>query len=111
MNKPALIFVASLLSGYAQAAPPVCLAAAALHAVDYLQTREIARNPAFIERNPILGETPSQAAIATYFLSTGLLLYTACKHNYGGALLQYGWLVVEAGAVTNNIAIGVKISF
>lgn len=96
----------------ALSADSACLAAATLHAVDYLQTREIARNPdRFYERNPLLGRHPSQTAVAGYFLGTGVLLYTACNSGWGGDWLKYGWIAVEVGAVANNVAIGVKLRF
>lgn len=112
--KPAAAFALALtaLAPPAISADPACLAAATLHAVDYLQTLEIARNPdRFYERNPLLGRHPSQTAVAGYFLGTGALLYTACNSGWGGDWLKYGWIAVEVGAVANNVAIGVKLRF
>ena len=44
-----------------------------LHGLDWLQTKEIARNPDYIELNPILGQDPTQGEVDKYFMITGLL--------------------------------------
>ena len=49
-----------------------------LHAWDYLQSRQIAKNPnppghAYYESNSLLGEHPSVAEVNRYFIISGLL--------------------------------------
>ena len=84
----------------------------ALLAADWLQTRQIAKNPdKFHEYNPILGEHPSQGKVNLYFLAAagGLLLladFLPADYRTG---LMYGIVVVQAAAVANNLHEGISI--
>ena len=46
-----------------------------LAAIDWLQTRNIAKNPNYYEQNPILGEYPSVGKVNAYFAITGIVHY------------------------------------
>lgn len=78
---------------------------------DYLQTLEISRNPdKYYERNPILGNHPSQGEVTAYFAGSYALVTGAAMvlpAPYRDAL-QYVAIGVEAGAVANNFSIGLR---
>jgi len=89
------------------------LAFTALQMVDWAQTREIARNPDFYETNPILGKYPRKTEVDVYFAATTLghyLVSQALPSDYRKAW-QYVWIGVQAGYVTHNYQMGVRIRF
>ena len=89
------------------------LAFTALQMVDWAQTREIARNPDFYETNPILGKYPSSTEVDVYFAATTLghyLVSQALPSDYR-KVWQYVWIGVQAGYVTHNYQMGVRIDF
>ena len=84
-----------------------------LAAIDWLQTRNIAKNPSYYEQNSILGEHPSVGRINAYFVITGLAHYGISKiltKEYR-APFQYTTIGVEIGAVVHNYSIGINIKF
>lgn len=89
------------------------LLALALHAVDYGQTLEIARNKAYFERNAILGGSPSRSAIHGYFLTTGAAIVAGHYLTKGKArrFIMTAAIVNGAVSVANNYSIGVKVAF
>jgi hypothetical protein len=105
----------------------VAEAALTLHAVDWLQTKEISRDchkaaPQIIngqwsmdrEANPLLGSCPGIGKVNAYFALSGIALYTLAKTLPDGLaknVVKYGWLTVEGGAVAHNISMGIKIKF
>ena len=81
--------------------------------VDWLQTRNIARDPGYWEQNVILGSHPSIARINQYFALTGIAHYFVSKalpEKYR-APFQYVSIGVEVGAVGHNFSIGVSAKF
>ena len=78
---------------------------------DYLQTIEISRNPdRYYERNPILGNHPSEAEVTAYFIGSYALVSAAAvalPPPYRDCL-QYLAIGVEAGAVASNFSIGLR---
>lgn len=89
-------------------------AALAALAVDWGQTRHIARNPhRFSEQNPILGTAPSVGKVDTYFV--GAMVGTlAVAHLLPGdwrRMFLAGALTVELGVVQQNRSIGIKMDF
>lgn len=86
----------------------------ALHTVDWLQTRSTNWEETGIsEKNPILGKTPSKSTVDLYMLTTGLL-HPIVTHVLPQKYRKY-WQVltisIEAGTVTNNFSVGMKIRF
>lgn len=90
--------------------------------IDWLQTKEIARNPNYYETNPYLGKHPSQKKVDTYFASCLIghalvsYLLPAKVEIYGykmspRATWQYFWIGVEAGYTAHNYNIGIRIPF
>lgn len=85
-----------------------------LHAVDWMQTRHIAKNPTlFSESNPLLGRHPSVSKVNKYFIATALMhtgISYALPPEYR-KVFQYITIGVQAGYVTHNYNVGVKIGF
>lgn len=85
----------------------------ALHAIDYFQTKEIARNPAFKEYNPILGEHPSSGRINTYFALTAIghaAISYVLKPKYR-RYWQFVTIGIQSYTVCHNYHVGVRFSF
>jgi hypothetical protein len=87
---------------------------AAVLAADWLQTREISRNPdRFYETNPVLGRHPSLSAVNAYF-AAGLLAHTAVAMAlpppWRGPW-QYLTFAFEAGVVAHNASLGIGFGF
>lgn len=85
-----------------------------VHAIDWGQTRYIAKNPGgHSELNPILGEHPSVGEVDRYMAATALL-HTGITKSLPSKYRKY-WQIftigVEAGTVTRNIQMGVKVDF
>ena len=80
----------------------------ALMVADWRQTRAIAVTPGYYETNIVLGERPNASRVNGYFAGT-LLAHTLIAHA-----LPHPWrerwqsagIVIQAGAVTRNDAIG-----
>ena len=92
-------------------------AAMALHTIDYLQTLSISgschQENAIYETNPLLGRCPSKAEVTRYFAISGVAMYAlheALPDRYK-RYASYVWVTVEAGAVANNVKVGVRIKF
>lgn len=88
----------------------ICLT---LKAVDWLQTKEIARNPNYYELNPILGKYPSQNEVDLYFASTAIAhtiiaYYLPKKYR---RIWQCVFIGIQAGCVGHNINAGINIHF
>lgn len=89
-------------------------AAASLTITDFLQTMYISEHPEkFYERNPILGEHPSNLEVGLYFGTVAIV---------GGAIAYYApskyrkwflgsWGILELGTVLYNNSIGIGFSF
>lgn len=82
-----------------------------LQAIDWQQTKEIARNPDFYEKwNFVLDEHPSQNEIDLYFLTTAFasvatIYYLPPKYRN----LFFGcWIGIEGDCVVHNYQIGVR---
>jgi hypothetical protein len=89
-------------------------AALAALAVDWGQTRHIAKNPnRFIETNPVLGTSPSVGKVDAYFV--GAMVGTvALAHVLPGDWRQLflgGVLALELGVVNQNRSLGIKMAF
>lgn len=89
-------------------------AAVAALAVDWGQTRHIAKNPnRFSEQNPILGPSPAVGKVDAYFL--GAMVGTvALAHVLPGdwrQLFLAGVLTVELGVIQQNRSLGIKMAF
>lgn len=86
----------------------------ALDAVDWMQTRNIARNPAeFYETNSYLGEHPSVGKVNGYFASmmllhVGVVTVLPSKHR---ALFQLTSIVYEAIFVAGNYQLEISAKF
>lgn len=85
-----------------------------LHAIDWAQTRNIARNPdRWGETNAILGNNPSVDRVDAYFTAMALMHYAiavSLPTEYR-AIFQYVTIGVEAGYVRHNLQFGVGIGF
>jgi hypothetical protein len=82
-------------------------------AVDWAQTRYIARHPEYHEKNPALGSNPSVGKVDRYFGSAmigtvglAMLLPSTQRRWFLGGLL-----IVETAVVVNNHQIGIKAEF
>lgn len=85
-----------------------------LHAIDWAQTRHIAREPdKFYEFNPLLGEHPSVKRVDSY------MLVSALAHTAVSYVLPPEWrrafqhitLSVKSGLVNHNFSIGLRIEY
>jgi len=80
---------------------------------DWLQTKEIARNPEYIETNSLLGKYPSQNEVDAYFLGCAVIhsaiaYYLPKKYR---RYWQYVFIVVEVGCVGHNVNAGIQLKF
>lgn len=109
----AAVFAAPALASDPWEAHDVAAGAAlgTLLVVDYLQTRQIAKNPGeFHETNHILGEHPSIGKVNNYFMIASALTYVfidALPSEYRSYVLAAG-IVVQAGVVAGNFNLGIK---
>ena len=89
-------------------------AAVAALAVDWGQTRHIAKNPnRFIETNPVLGTSPSVGKVDAYFVGS-MLGTVALAHVLPSEWRQMflgGVLALELGVVSQNRSLGIKMAF
>lgn len=82
-------------------------------AIDWLQTKEIARNPNYYEKNEILGKYPSQNEVDLYFLGclTGnTLLYYLIPEPWNKWFVV-GVTVSQSKTIFDNHSIGIRIRF
>ena len=85
----------------------------ATRAVDWAQTRHIARHPdRFRELNPMLDPHPSLGEVNRMFLLTTAAGLLAAHYlpKYRKGMLQV-WFAVGVGMTVRNAAIGVRIDF
>jgi hypothetical protein len=89
--------------------------------MDYGQTLNIARNPQkYSEMNPIIGRHPSTEAVSRYFISW-IIIHPIVTHFLPSKSKDHKWInrenwqyvtiAVEAGAVGNNLSIGIGVRF
>ena len=82
-----------------------------LKAVDYIQTREIARNPNYYELNPIIGKYPSKEKVTVYFALGGLMYYLVANwlpERWRTPWLSF-WATASFTCVVHNHRIGIRI--
>jgi hypothetical protein len=116
-----LILALVLLPSPCQAADPwgttdYALAGATLAtlAVDWGQTRHIAKNPQrFNEQNPMLGTTPSVGKVDAYFVGSmvGTVAVAHLLPSDWRQLFLAGLFAVELSVVQQNRSIGIKMAF
>ena len=83
----------------------------AVQGIDWLQTREIARNDDYYETNPHIGEDPTTWEVDRYFLVSsglGMLVTHILPQEYRKHWLSFR-IGVSAGMVTHNYNMGIKI--
>lgn len=85
----------------------------ALMVADWAQTRDIAKSSSFYETNEYLGRRPSAHRVDTYFASAialnAAIAYVLPQPWRG--YFQMSTIVLEAGTVGNNYALGIKMRF
>jgi len=89
-------------------------AAVAALAVDWGQTRHIAKNPnRFSEQNPILGPSPAVGKVNAYFVGAivGTVALAYVLPGDWRQLFLAGVLTVELGVVQQNRSLGIKMAF
>jgi hypothetical protein len=89
-------------------------AAVAALAVDWGQTRHIAKNPnRFNEKNPMLGTTPSVGKVDAYFVGAmvGTVALAHVLPSDWRQLFLAGVLVVELNVAQQNRSLGIKMAF
>jgi hypothetical protein len=82
--------------------------------IDMLQTRDIANNPdKYFEKNPILGEHPSEGDVAKYFVASMLGNYLLSKALPPKLRPYFQNLSIgtQAGMITNNANLGIGLGF
>lgn len=83
-------------------------------AIDWLQTRQIAKNPdRWYETNPLLGRHPSVGRVNSHFLSGLFLVYFS---YYFLDSAEYRWLLgsilaVEVMMIGNNLRLGINVRY
>lgn len=86
----------------------------AVDAVDWAQTRNIARNPdKWHEQNGVLGEHPTVSQVDNYFISMAVahvVIAHVLPADYRSAF-QYITLGAEISCVGHNIVIGISAKF
>ena len=85
----------------------------ALHVIDWLQTRYIAKHPAgFYELNPFLGKHPSVLKVNMYFL--GCIASTLVGASFLPFWWAIGigtwWIALETFLVIRNYKIGIRFA-
>ena len=84
--------------------------AISLKTVDYMQTKKLVKDPLHHEKNPILGENPSQNTIDLYFATTAIGL-TIIAHKLPPKWRK-GWLVaasvISGICIARNFSIGIN---
>ena len=85
----------------------------ATRAVDWAQTRHVARNPdRFREINPFFGRHPSLGEVNRNFVLTTAAGLLAAHYlpQYRKTMLQV-WFAVGVGVTARNAAIGIRMEF
>ena len=82
-------------------------------AADWLQTKEIARNDRWHEKNKILGKHPNQKEVNLYFLgawifNTGITHFTKSQFRF---VPQIGVTAIHGKAVIDNHNLGIRVNF
>jgi hypothetical protein len=93
---------------------PDLILALGMLAADASQTTYIAKHPQeFREYNPILGQHPSQAKVAGYFLASGtsLVVLNAVLPAKYAHRLNWATVAVEGSFVAHNAHVGIKFTF
>ena len=107
----ALLFAAGQASAWTETDTARQVAYSALHVADWMQTRQIARQPdRFHETNPILGRHPSLGRVDAYMAGT-LVLHAAVAYALPSpwrSWWQHVGIAVETGAAAGNAAIGLS---
>lgn len=87
------------------------IAYTALHIADWQQTRQIARDPRYYEKNLILGSKPTQAEVNRYMGATliGHWAMSVMLKEEARRLWQDGTIVLEAATVHRNHRIGLSV--
>lgn len=84
----------------------------ALLIADWTQTRQIVKNPNYIEKNVILGERPSMAAVNTYFIGALIGNYFLADYLGENKMIYLSTVsVVQGVVVKQNREIGLRIGF
>jgi hypothetical protein len=109
------VLAMALLADRAKAGPDEELAAAiVLHAIDWRQTVWISKHPeSFRELNPLLPKFPSQGQVNRYFALTGAAMVAAhylLPPEYAKWSTRV-WIGLQVGAISKNLAVGVKMDF
>ena len=89
-------------------------AALTLWAVDFGQTRYIAKNPdRFYENNPLLGKHPSVSRVNNYFVGVGIAGYLFANYlsSDNRKMFLATFSVVELGVTRHNRYVGIKVDF
>ncbi len=87
--------------------------ALALHSADWLQTKTGVQQPSITESNVMLGASPSQKNIDTYFVATAIGMSAVTWYlpkDFRKAVLL-SWTVIGAITVMHNNSIGVQLTF
>jgi len=82
--------------------------------IDWLQTRDIADNPdKFLEKNPILGDQPSEGDVNKYFIASALgnYLLTKALPPKLRPLLQNASIRLQGDCITGNANLGIGLKF
>jgi len=89
------------------------IAAQGLLLVDWAQTREISRNPAFAEANVFLGPDPSITAVNRYFAIVSAIHWAVTLHLEGEQRKTWQNVTITIGALNTyrNHSYGVKMDF
>ncbi len=80
---------------------------------DWSQTLDIKNHPSLHEINPILGNHPSNSAVNGYFAASVAANQCVANMLDGSArtYFQTGVIILESLAVSNNHALGIRLSF
>ena len=107
----ALTAVAQAGDSWSEAQQASGIALGTLLLVDYLQTRQIAKQPEiYHEINPVLGKHPSLGTVNTYFAGAAILGYLALDalpSDMRSWALGAG-IVLELAVTSHNNTIGLK---
>lgn len=108
-----LILIIALLPLHAKASDYMLIGSLTLHAVDWMQTRQIAKSSRYQEDNILLGHHPDVKAVNAYFILTGVILiqahYLLPKRLRN--TLHIFYMLNQTAFVLSNANIGVKIRF
>lgn len=85
----------------------------AIHSIDFLQTKEIARNPNYHETNLFLGKYPSQGRVNSYFFVTAIFHTTIAYYlpKKFRRVWQYVFIGMQSAYVVHNYYAGIRIHF